>query len=173
MLSSSKRKKSRTEKLLSYLSVKIEEIDLIFFSFSSSFSPLIFIFINFLLSFLCFSTMPFSQTFFATFFPTLLVTARLLPRRKSSTVSSILLHFFLISLSDYKILSSDSRVHFCISICNYTCKVLHTCTTRNFHLPSNPITSFSIFFYKSETFSPYIATFIFTSLYDCEAFILT
>lgn len=96
--------------------------DLLFFFFLSlsllSSSSLLIFF-----SFSCFPTMPFSQTFFATFFPTLLVTVGLLPRRKSFASSSILLHFFLISLSDQKILPSDSRVHFCISIRSYTCKV--------------------------------------------------
>lgn len=172
MLSSSKKKKSCTE--ITLVSIKVEEIDQISFFFLlslfllSSSSLLIFF------SFSCFPTMPFSR-FFATFFSSLLVTVGFLPRRKSFTSSSILLHFFSSLLVTRKFFPQTLE---CIFVFQFV--AIHVKSRPAYtRIQRETFTFLQIllhpFFYflLQETFSLYIATFIFTSLYDCEAFILT
>lgn len=134
------KKKLHAEIIL--VSIKVEEIDQISFfssfSFLSSSSLLIFS------SFSCFS-MPFSSDVlcYILFYFTCNCEAS-----SSAWVFCLLFDsatFLLISLSDCKILSSDSRVHFCISIRIYTCKVPHT---RVYNAKLSPsFKSYYIFFY--------------------------
>lgn len=168
-----RKKKLRGEITLVF--IRVEEIDQLSFfsSFSFSLSLLSSSSLLIFFPFSCFPTMPFPQTFFATFFPTLLVTVGLLPRRKSFASSSILLHFFSSLLVTRKFFPQTLECIFVFQFVAihvksrpaYNAKL--SPSFKSYYIPS------SIFFYKSETFSLYIATFIFTSLYDCEAFILT